>query len=339
MSDPPLHSLPVPFSTRKEWPWTEGPRGPSSPKFENKTWPRISIVTPSYNQGAFIEETIRSVLLQGYPNLEYIIIDGGSTDNSVEIIKKYEPWLSYWVSERDAGQANALNKGFEQATGDIYAYINSDDVYEKGIFETVGRLFLKAPDQFWSAFKVVDFNSEGFRRPLKLNEFQGLYHWIYEDGMIPQPSVFWARRLHEEANGFDESMHFVFDKDFFLRLLIRGYIYTCHPETVASFFRLHSDSKTCSSPEQFEIEKLAMRRKVQTLLSPAQKRVLDLAQRHSAVIDRIRASWEDDALQFRDSIATLLATIGIQPSIVLNRFFWGGVKRVLKKASPIILQK
>ena len=90
---------------------------------DGSAWPRISIVTPSYNQGQFIEETIRSILLQGYPDLEYIIIDGGSTDQSVEIIRKYEPWLTYWVSEKDRGQSHAINKGFERASGEIRGYI------------------------------------------------------------------------------------------------------------------------------------------------------------------------------------------------------------------------
>ena len=95
---------------------------------EGHPWPRISVVTPSFNQGEFIEETIRSILLQGYPNLEYIVMDGGSTDNSVEIIKKYSPWLSYWISEPDAGQSDAINRGLKQASGDFATWINSDDL-------------------------------------------------------------------------------------------------------------------------------------------------------------------------------------------------------------------
>lgn len=95
---------------------------------DGKPWPKISIVTPSFNQGQYIEETIRSILLQGYPNLEYIVIDGGSTDGAVDVIRKYEKWLTYWVSEPDKGQADAINKGLERCTGEIFNWINSDDI-------------------------------------------------------------------------------------------------------------------------------------------------------------------------------------------------------------------
>ena len=94
----------------------------------NSDWPKISIITPSYNQGIFIEETILSVLDQNYPNLEYIIMDGGSTDNTVDIIKKYEDRITYWISEKDNGQSDAINKGFHKSTGDILHWLNSDDV-------------------------------------------------------------------------------------------------------------------------------------------------------------------------------------------------------------------
>ena len=106
---------------------------------DGRSWPKISIVTPSYNQGEFLEETIRAVLLQNYPNLEYFIMDGGSTDNSVEIIKTYKPWLTYWVSEKDKGQADAINKGFERVTGDILAWLNSDDTYEPDILKDMEK--------------------------------------------------------------------------------------------------------------------------------------------------------------------------------------------------------
>lgn len=137
MRCPTLSELPPPPSDKTGWPWTEeSPQLPDTMP-DGSPWPRISIVTPSFNQGQFIEETIRSVLLQGYPNLEYIIIDGGSTDNSVDIIKKYEPWLAYWVSEKDRGQSHAINKGFERCEGDFITFQNSDDYYLKSVFGDV----------------------------------------------------------------------------------------------------------------------------------------------------------------------------------------------------------
>src|SRR5579862_8824120 len=106
-------------------------------------WPRITVVTPSFQQGRFLEETIRSVLGQGYPNLDYIVIDGGSTDQSVEIIQKYAAQLSYWVSEPDHGQANAVNKGFQRSTGEILGWLNSDDLLLPGALFTIGRAFAR----------------------------------------------------------------------------------------------------------------------------------------------------------------------------------------------------
>src|SRR5215212_7304742 len=126
MHCPTLADLPAPPAGRAGWPWTEeSPRLPDL-RPDGEAWPSISIVTPSYNQGGFIEETIRSILLQGYPNLEYFIIDGGSTDASVDIIRKYEPWLSGWISEKDEGQTDAITKGLQRCTGQVFQWINSD---------------------------------------------------------------------------------------------------------------------------------------------------------------------------------------------------------------------
>src|SRR5215468_10026487 len=111
--------------------------------------PKLSIVTPSFNQGRFLEETIRSVLTQNYPNLEYIIIDGGSTDETVDVIRKYQDKVNYWVSEKDRGQVDAINKGIEKCTGDIFGFINSDDVYLPGTFSAVIEHFQANPKSEW----------------------------------------------------------------------------------------------------------------------------------------------------------------------------------------------
>src|SRR6266567_5698553 len=132
MRCPTIAELPPPPIDRVGWPWTEAKDWLPELQPNGQAWPKVTIVTPSYNQGHFLEETIRSVLLQGYPDLEYIVIDGGSTDRSVEIIKKYEKHLTYWTSQKDAGPADAIRKGFEGAKGSILAYLNSDDLYRPG---------------------------------------------------------------------------------------------------------------------------------------------------------------------------------------------------------------
>ena len=126
-----LDELPEPPRGKTGWPWTEESSRLPSRGPEGGSWPRLSVITPSFNQGQFIEETIRSILLQGYPNLEYIVMDGGSTDNSAAIIKKYSPWLTYWTSEPDSGQSDAINRGLKRASGDFATWINSDDLLSK----------------------------------------------------------------------------------------------------------------------------------------------------------------------------------------------------------------
>lgn len=179
--------------------------------------PKISIVTCSFNQGEFLEETIRSVLRQDYPNLEYIIIDGGSTDGSVDIIRKYSDRLAFWVSEPDRGQTHALIKGFARSTGKIQGWLCSDDILESGALREVGQFFLQHP----GAQIVYGDSSYIDRRGkvLEVKRHMGFHRWILLHGQnyIPQPSTFWQRELYEKVGGLDENFDFRMDEDLWLR--------------------------------------------------------------------------------------------------------------------------
>jgi len=217
MRCPTLADLPPPLEDKTGWPWTEeAPRVPES-MLDGKPWPRISIVTPSYNQGQFIEETIRSVLLQGYPDLEYIIMDGGSTDESVEIIQKYERWITFWTSEPDGGQTNAINKGFKRATGEIVAWLNSDDLYTAGALCTAAKAFAEQPRPavIYGNIDTVDADTSILSH-VKSREFD--LEELYRGDYIPQPGSFISAETIKGIGFLDERFQYAMDYDLWVRL-------------------------------------------------------------------------------------------------------------------------
>lgn len=237
---PTLAELPPPPPGKTGWPWTEETEQLPDRMPDGQDWPKISVVTPSYNQGQFIEETIRSVLLQGYPNLEYTIIDGGSTDETVEIIKKYQGFLSCWVSEKDNGQADALNKGFAVSTGSICAYLNSDDLLLPGALFAVADYAIKHPQAQWYASTCLCGESLDSSKHWKPGIIS--FPSFVVNQAIAQQGVFW-RDTAKEKPWFDASRKMRMDHKFFAEIYLR-----CSAPSVidatTSFFRQHSDSKT-----------------------------------------------------------------------------------------------
>jgi glycosyltransferase involved in cell wall biosynthesis len=214
-------------------------------------WPKISIVTPSYMQGHFLEWTIRSVLRQNYPNLEYIVMDGGSTDSTRGVIERYADRLLHWESKKDNGQADAISRGFERTSGEIMAYLNSDDMLTPGTLQKVARYFADHPevDVVYSHRCFVDARN------------RVLGYWILPPhssylmkrfDYIPQETTFWRRRIFDQVGNIDPSFRFAMDYDLFVRFMNAGRMRRVND--IYGAFRMHDYSKT-----KTQIETVGMR--------------------------------------------------------------------------------
>ncbi len=210
--------------------------------------PRITIVTPSLNQGAYIKEALLSVKQQNYGNLEHLVIDGGSTDATLTILRELSTSPGWdhlrWISEPDGGQSDALNKGFRLATGDLVGWLNSDDRYRPSAFDVISRVSRSNPDAdvLYGDYTFID--SEGrlrqLRREIEFSRFILHYHRVL---YIPTTATFFRRRIFDEGNFLDEQLHYAMDYDFFLRLSERGYGFQHVPALLADF-RVHAESKS-----------------------------------------------------------------------------------------------
>ena len=250
-----LADLPLPPLERAGWPWTAETQALPAKRPDGSDWPLITIVTPSYNQGRFIEETIRSVLLQGYPNLEYMVIDGGSTDETVAILECYDPFLTHWESRPDRGQSHAINKGLSRATGEIFQWINSDDVLLKGVLGAIGlacdgssaiaggvehraadRTFVNRNASL-TAGNVTLIWSRGKRRP--------------SDAFLCDTPGIWLRTMPlRDVGGVPEHLNYIFDIGMLALYLERNPLVT-YIERPIVFFRYHDQSKTISQNSGF----------------------------------------------------------------------------------------
>ncbi len=208
----------------------------------------VSIITPSYNQSAYLEQAILSVLNQDYPRIEYIIVDGASTDGCVDIIKKYESKLAYWVSEQDRGQADAINKGFARASGEIVAWLNSDDYYLPGTVSAAVKIFDENPDVVlvYGNMLAVDENGQTFNtlnyKPLTLEDLLCFQ-------IIGQPAVFMRRSALQKTNGLDSSFHFLLDHLLWIQIARHGKI--LHVDQTWSAARYHPEAKNRAKAAEF----------------------------------------------------------------------------------------
>jgi glycosyltransferase involved in cell wall biosynthesis len=319
---PTLADLPPPPPGKTGWPWTIESRPLPEMMPDGRPWPRISIVTPSYNQGQFIEETIRSVLLQGYPELEYIIIDGGSTDGAVDVIRKYERWLTHWEGKKDRGQAHAINKGFVLSTGEIFNWINSDDLLAEASLARVGAACPK-DGAFGGAIEIFGTGRPVTRRLNRNLTLEGLSSMNYE---FSQPGLWMSRHLAGTCFPLDESLHYAFDWKMLWELVAaKQTVIEC--AEICARFRLHRESKTVSSiprwagdheniyefllsNEKFESQRRAILR----------QRALNLARA------RIVEALEKSRTQ---TVAVFLRLLTRSPSLILDRVILGSVKRAL----------
>lgn len=206
--------------------------------------PKISLVTCSFQQGKFIEQTIQSVLRQGYDNMEYLVIDGGSTDQTIPIVQKYRKNLAYWISEQDEGQADALIKGFERATGEIHGWLCSDDLLMPGALEAVGNFFADHPevDFIYGDALWIDVESRPIR--LKLEPAWNRFVFLYDHNYLPQPSCFWRSSIYRAVGGLDSRLHYSMDSDLWLRFA--RVTRPVHLPKVLSSMRLYPEQK-CSA--------------------------------------------------------------------------------------------
>lgn len=257
--------------------------------------PKITVITPSYNQANYLRETCRSIVEQNYPNLEWFICDGGSTDGSVDVIKDFEPHLAWWTSEKDRGQTDALNKGYARATGEISCFVNSDDTLEAGALHYAARAF--TPEVNWIVGWAVYFDNAGDEwvygpqstaRPIDM----------FLHNPVPQISSFWRTSARDKVGLFDEAYQWSFDYEYWMRLYFKAGWKPTMVRRCLGGFRLHMESKSVALGTRFIGENTRLRDTYGTYLNAAEKTQLAETQLKLEAEQAELAAW--DALKAGD---------------------------------------
>ena len=258
MRCPQLRELPSPPPGRTGWPWTMETRPLPPTMADGSDWPLIRVATPSYNQGRFLEETIRSVLLQGYPNLEYTIRDGGGSDESVEIIRRYEPWITSWVSEPDGGQADAINRGLMDVSADLVAFLNSDDIYYATALRRAAECHRRDPARILFG-KGMWIDAES--RPIaEYPTFRPSFYAFEWTCTLCQPTVFLPLEVFRTVGPFNAGIYASFDFEYWFRCLEKGARFRCVNHLVAGS-RMYWENKSLSRQAKVTEEGQALRRR------------------------------------------------------------------------------
>ena len=247
---------------------------------------KITVIVPSFNQGRFLEEMIRSAVTQSWArsdsSLELIIIDGGSTDETLDVIRKYESSIAYWVSERDGGQVDAINKGLRKATGDVVTWFGADDVYVDGIFAAIEEAWRSAPSAIYAA-PVANFYSRGrqtLTRPHGLSFENVVQYWLRRS-LWHDPGLFWSRAVIDAVGELDASLHYAFDYDYLARALQQFRVeYVDH---LAAGFRLHRESKTISQTEEMMGETAAVSQRYWPLVENVDRKGFERSEHEARV--------------------------------------------------------
>jgi glycosyltransferase involved in cell wall biosynthesis len=322
MRCPALADLPPPPDGKTGWPWTEESLPVPPRRTDGSAWPRISVVTPSYNQGEFIEETIRSILLQGYPGLEYFVVDGGSSDGSVEIIRKYQSWLTWWASKKDEGQTDAINRGLQKSSGALFNWINSDDMLLPNALFHIASAFRGNP----VAAPILAGSSTSSSQML-LNRRLSTAALVKGKTYFSQPGL-WLVCAKVRETGLNARMQFAFDYEMIVRYLNRYPNVDYISKTVA-FFRVHERSKSVHSPEMFRREIIrALSDLVHTGESPHDRRMCRKLLRRKIWYKYLLQCLDQTVPAKRAALTVTLLALR-RPTERLNRFWFGAVRRIL----------
>ena len=234
----------------------------------SSTLPKITVLTPSFNQAQYLEQTIRSILIQEYPNLEWFVIDGGSKDGSVDVIKKYQKHFAWWVSEKDRNHPHALNKGYARATGEICCFVNSDDVLDPGVLHYVAKQFADGVDWVVGWAKYFDDNGDEWYYPPK--EVRRPVDWLAANP-VPQIASFWRTSVRDKVGDFTEKYLWSFDYEYWLRMYFKGGYRPRIARRCMGGFRLQPNSKTCSKPENYIPDNKGLLEEYGEFLTPVQR--------------------------------------------------------------------